>query len=70
MRMVSSHISYDFSRYLKDEEVLIRWLVNPDFGGSIASGVLVAMGPDHWGTKSEEWVLHIQFPVERRERVR
>ncbi len=64
MRMVSSHISYDFSRYLKDEEVLIRWLVNPDFGGSIASGVLVAMGPDHWGTKSEEWVLHIQFPVD------
>ena len=63
MRMVSSHISYDFSRYLKDEEVLIRWLVNPDFGGSIASGVLVGMGPDHWGTKSEEWVLHIQFPM-------
>ena len=64
MRMVSSHISYDFSRYLKDEEVLIRWLVNPDFGGSIASGVLVGMGPDHWGTRSEEWVLHIQFPVD------
>jgi len=64
MRMVSSHISYDFSRYLKDEEVLIRWLVNPDFGGSIASGVLVGMGPDHWGTKSEEWVLHVQFPVD------
>ncbi len=63
MRMVSSHLSYDFSPYLKDEEVLIRWLVNPDFGGSIASGVLVGMGPNHWGTKSEEWVLHIQFPI-------
>ncbi|MFL9500229.1 FAD-dependent monooxygenase [Rhodopseudomonas palustris] len=64
MRMVSSHISFDFSKYLKDEDVLIRWLVNPDFGGSWASGVLVAMGPDHWGTKSEEWVLHLQFAMD------
>ncbi|WP_375783483.1 FAD-dependent monooxygenase [Bradyrhizobium sp. Pha-3] len=64
MRMVSSHISYDFSKFLKDEDVLIRWLVNPDFGGSWASGVLVAMGPDHWGTKSEEWVLHLQFAMD------
>lgn len=63
-RMVSSHISYDFSPYLKDEGVLIRWLVNPDFGGSWASGVLVAMGPDNWGTRSEEWVLHLQFPFD------
>ncbi len=61
MQEVSAHISYDFSKYLKDEEVLIRWLVNPDFGGAFASGVLVAMGPKHWGTKSEEWVLHIMF---------
>lgn len=64
MRMVSSHISYDFSKYLKDEDVLIRWLVNPDFGGSWASGVLVAMGPNNWGTKSEEWVLHLQFAMD------
>lgn len=63
MRMVSSHISYDFSRFLQDEDVLIRWLVNPDFGGSWASGVLVAMGPEQWGTKSEEWVLHLQFAM-------
>jgi 2,4-dichlorophenol 6-monooxygenase len=64
MRMVSTHITYDFSKYLKDEDVLIRWLVNPDFGGSWASGVLVAMGPDHWGTRSEEWVFHLQFAME------
>lgn len=64
MRMVSSHISYDFSRYLEDDDVLIRWLVNPDFGGSWASGVLVSMGPDHWGSKSEEWVLHLQFAAD------
>jgi 2,4-dichlorophenol 6-monooxygenase len=64
MRMVSSHISYDFSKLLKDEDVLIRWLVNPDFGGSFASGVLVPMGPNNWGTKSEEWVLHLQFAMD------
>jgi 2,4-dichlorophenol 6-monooxygenase len=61
MRMVSTHLTYDFSKYLRDEDVLIRWLVNPDFGGSFASGVLVAMGPNRWGTKSEEWVFHLQF---------
>ncbi|WP_050418968.1 FAD-dependent monooxygenase [Bradyrhizobium tropiciagri] len=61
MRMVSTHLTYDFSKYLQDEDVLLRWLVNPDFGGSLASGVLVPMGPDHWGTRSEEWVFHLQF---------
>lgn len=64
MRMVSTHLSYDFSKHLKDEDVLIRWLINPDFGGSFASGVLVAMGPEHWGTRSEEWVLHLQFAMD------
>ena len=64
MRMVSTHLSYDFSKYLGDEDVLIRWLVNPDFGGSWASGVLVAMGPKNWGTKSEEWVFHLQFAMD------
>jgi 2,4-dichlorophenol 6-monooxygenase len=64
MRMVSIHLSADLTKYLKDPDVLIRWLVNPDFGGSLASGVLVAMGPDHWGPASEEWVFHIQFPMD------
>ena len=61
MQNVSAHISYDFSKYIKDDGILIRWLVNPDFSGSFASGVLVAMGPNNWGTKSEEWVLHFMF---------
>jgi len=64
MRMVSTHLSADLSSYLADPDVLIRWLVNPDFGGSWASGVLVAMGPDHWGPDSEEWVFHLQFAVD------
>ncbi|HKM71673.1 MAG TPA: hypothetical protein VJX94_16730 [Stellaceae bacterium] len=54
MQNVSAHISYNFSKFLEDEEILIRWLVNPDFSGSFASGVLVAMGPNNWGTKSAD----------------
>lgn len=64
MRMVSTHLSANLSEYLDDPDVLIRWLVNPDFGGSWASGVLVAMGPDHWGPDSEEWVFHLSFDAD------
>jgi 2,4-dichlorophenol 6-monooxygenase len=64
MRMVSIHFTADLSAYAKDDEVLIRWLVNPDFGGSWASGVLVSMGPEHWGPRSEEWVLHLQYATD------
>ena len=61
LRMVSVHLSADLSAWARDEDVLIRWMVNPDFGGSFASGVLVPMGPERWGPKSEEWVFHQQY---------
>lgn len=61
MMMVSVHFSADLSQWAKDDDVLIRWMVNPTYGGSWASGVLVAMGPDNWGTKSEEWVFHLDY---------
>jgi len=64
MRMVSVHMTADLSKWARDPEVLIRWMVNPDFGGAFASGVLVPMGPDHWGPESEEWVFHMQFAVD------
>jgi 2,4-dichlorophenol 6-monooxygenase len=64
MKMVSIHFSADLSRWARDDEVLIRWMVNPDFGGSFASGVLVPMGPDHWGPHSEEWVFHMQYATD------
>lgn len=63
LKMVSVHITADLSPWLSDDQVLIRWFVNPDFGGSW-SGVLVAMGPDNWGTKSEEWVFHMQYATD------
>ncbi|QSE86631.1 FAD-dependent monooxygenase [Rhodococcus koreensis] len=60
--MVSVHMSADLSDVLDDDSVLLRWLTNPDFGGTFTGGVLCPMGPDHWGTKSEEWVFHIGYP--------
>ena len=63
MKMVSVHLAADLSPWARDDEVLIRWLVNPDFGGSF-SGVLVPMGPEHWGPKSEEWVFHMQYATD------
>ncbi|MCA0239584.1 MAG: FAD-dependent monooxygenase [Proteobacteria bacterium] len=64
MKMVSVHMTADLSPWLHDDDVLIRWLVNPAYGGSFASGVLVSMGPDHWGTKSEEWVFHMKYATD------
>ncbi|MDI3331317.1 MAG: FAD-dependent monooxygenase [Micrococcus sp.] len=61
MMMVSVHFSADLTEWATDDDVLIRWLVNPEFGGSWSSGVLVAMGPEHWGPKSEEWVVHLDY---------
>jgi 2,4-dichlorophenol 6-monooxygenase len=57
---VSIHMSADLSQWLRDPEVLIRWILNPDLGDPL-SGVLIPMGPDHWGPDSEEWVFHLQF---------
>jgi 2,4-dichlorophenol 6-monooxygenase len=61
LNMVSVHMTADLSAWARDDDVLIRWMVNPDLGGSFASGVLVPMGPEHWGPKSEEWVFHQQY---------
>lgn len=61
MMMVSVHFAADLSQYLQDDDVLIRWLVNPEHGGSWSSGVLVAMGPKEWGPESEEWIIHLDY---------
>jgi 2,4-dichlorophenol 6-monooxygenase len=57
---VSVYFSADLSQWIRDPEVLIRWLLHPDIGDPL-SGVLVPMGPEHWGPQSEEWVFHMQF---------
>ncbi len=55
------HVSADFSRWAKDPDVLIRWIFSPQAGVLV---VMVPMGPDHWGPDSEEWVIHLNYPVD------
>lgn len=55
---VSVHFSSDLSAWARDDDVLIRWIWVPERG---ALSVLVPMGPDHWGPKSEEWVFHLNY---------
>ena len=54
------HVSADFSRWAKDPDVLIRWIYSPQAGVLV---VMVPMGPGRWGPQSEEWVIHLNYPV-------
>jgi 2,4-dichlorophenol 6-monooxygenase len=55
------HVSADLSRWAGDPDVLIRWILCPDSGIMV---VMVPMGPEHWGPDSEEWVIHVNYPVD------
>ena len=55
------HVSADFSRLAKDADVLIRWVFSPQAGVLV---VIVPMGPERWGPDSEEWVIHLNYPVD------
>lgn len=52
------HVSADFSHLLGDEDVLLRWCLSPQAGTGV---VLVPMGPEDWGTRSQEWVIHLNY---------
>jgi 2,4-dichlorophenol 6-monooxygenase len=60
---VSVHISADLTPWLRDDEVLIRWYINPDIGDPLTC-VLVPAGPREWGTRSREWVLSMHFSLD------
>jgi len=55
------HVAADFSHWAQDPDVLIRWIFSPQAGVLV---VMVPMGPDHWGPDSEEWVIHLNYPVD------
>ena len=55
------HISADLSPWAPDPDVLIRWIFSPQAGTLV---VLVPMGPDNWGPRSEEWVIHLNYPAD------
>lgn len=60
-RVVSVYMTADLSRWVRDPEVLIRWLWFPRLA---TFGTLVPMGPDRWGPESEEWVFHLNYENE------
>ena len=55
------HVSADFSPWASDPDVLIRWIFSPQAGVLV---VMVPMGPERWGPDSEEWVIHMNYPVD------
>ncbi|MEY3587628.1 MAG: hypothetical protein RJA47_224 [Actinomycetota bacterium] len=58
---VSIHMSTDFSALATDDDVLIRWHFVPEIGAMV---VMVPMGPGKWGTRSPEWVVHLNYPAD------
>jgi 2,4-dichlorophenol 6-monooxygenase len=60
MPMISIHFRADLSAWAKGPDVLTRFFINPDFGGSWASGALLPEGPNNWGNRSDEWVYHMK----------
>jgi 2,4-dichlorophenol 6-monooxygenase len=60
MRSATVHMTADLSSWLRDDDVLIRWIVHTRHGGAFSA--LVAMGPERWGARSEEWVFHMTYP--------
>ncbi|WP_427008715.1 FAD-dependent monooxygenase [Pseudarthrobacter sp. H2] len=71
MRMCSVYFSADLSSYATGPDIVTRFLVNPELGGSWGGGVLFPEGPDTWGHFSDEWVFHTRYdgpvngPVDR-----
>ena len=57
-RAATIHATADFSQLLGDEDVLLRWCLSPQAGTGV---VMVPMGPERWGTQSEEWVIHLNY---------
>jgi 2,4-dichlorophenol 6-monooxygenase len=55
------HVTADFSALAQDPDVLIRWIFSPQSGVLV---VMVPMGPERWGADSEEWVIHLNYPVD------
>jgi 2,4-dichlorophenol 6-monooxygenase len=63
--VVNAHISADLSGYFSDEDPMIRWVYNPDVPEHLDYGcVLIGVGPDHWGSRSEEWLTVLPYPYD------
>jgi 2,4-dichlorophenol 6-monooxygenase len=60
-RMVTLHVSGDLSAWARDDDVLLRFHRMPDSGRFV---IMTPMGPTRWGPKSEEWCIHLTYPMD------
>lgn len=58
--MVSMHISADLKEWVQDDQVLLYYFIGPQGKGTF-HGSACALGPDGWGSDSQEWVVHQSF---------
>ncbi|HEY1969757.1 MAG TPA: FAD-dependent monooxygenase, partial [Pseudonocardia sp.] len=63
--VVNVHLSADLSTYFEDQDPMIRWIYNPDHPEHLDYGcVLIGVGPNRWGSRSEEWVVVLPYPFD------
>lgn len=60
-RTTTFHLSADLSEWACDDDVLLRWIWCPE---NAKLAVLAPMGPTRWGSKSEEWVCHLNYGID------
>jgi 2,4-dichlorophenol 6-monooxygenase len=60
-RMVTLHLSADLSAWAKDDDVLLRFHRMPTDGRLV---IIAPMGPTQWGPRSEEWCIHLSYPMD------
>ena len=63
MRSVSVHMTADLSPWLRDDDVLIRWILHSRYGGALQRA-RARWGPTTGARDSEEWVFHMNYPPE------
>jgi len=62
-KMIMVHMSANLSSYFNDPEVMVRWVFNPEHPEHLHFAiVMVSIGPNEWGHKSEEWSVYMAFP--------
>lgn len=60
--IVTTCFTVDLSPFIDEPDVLLHYSIDPKGQGTFR-GALCALGPDTWGDKSREWVLHQAFPM-------
>ena len=57
--IVTVHFSADLSKYVKEDDCVLRMFIRPDreLGKAGFSGGMLTLGPTHWDGRSEEWLM-------------